>query len=114
MQSGNGIDLAAVYQLLTEVAQTVRGQEARLTGVEHKLNELVVAVNAHSRTLDELAVVANAHAGKIDDVAAGLGELRRAVHQYHDAVIGHGVELTRVEERVKRIEEHLRLDPLAI
>lgn len=88
MQSGNGIDLAAVYQLLTEMAGTLA---------------------AHDRRFDQLAAVANEHGRKIDDLAAGLQELRLAVMQYHDAVIGHGVELTRLGERVKRIEAHLAL-----
>jgi uncharacterized protein YoxC len=120
MQSGNGIDLAIIHQLLSEVAQTVRGHserfdgvEARLDGIEsrldshtRKLNELTVVVNDHSRKLDQLAAV-------VDDVAAGQRELRLTVYQYHEAVIGHGMSLTRIEERVKRIEEHLHLDPAA-
>ena len=72
MQSGNGIDLAAIHQLLTAVAQTVRGHserferiEARLDNHTEKLNELVAAVNRHSR--------------KMDDLSASLGELRLGV-----------------------------------
>jgi len=72
MQSSNGIDLAAIHQLLTEVAQTVRGHserferiEARLDNHTEKLNELVAAVNRHSR--------------KMDDLSASLGELRLGV-----------------------------------
>ncbi len=105
MQSGNGIDLAAIHQLLTEVAQTVRGHserferiEARLDSHTEKLNELVAAVNRHSR--------------KMDDLSASLGELRLGVQQYHSAVIGHGIELTGLAERVKRIEDHLHLGPV--
>ena len=74
MQSGNGIDLAAIHQLLTEVAQTVRGHserferiEARLDSHTEKLNELVAAVNRHSRKMDDLS------AG-----AAGLAEVGAA------------------------------------
>ena len=120
MQSGNGIDLAAIHRLLTEVAQTVRGHgvrfdrvEARFDGHEQKLNELVLSVNDHTRKLDELVAVVNEHSRKIDDLATGLNELRLAVGQYHDAVIGHGIELTRVGERVNRIEAYLKLDTTA-
>jgi hypothetical protein len=75
MQSGNGIDLAAIHQLLTEVAQTVRGHserfdriDARLDGIdarldrhEQTLNELVVTVNDYTRKLDQLTMIVNDH-----------------------------------------------------
>lgn len=111
MQSGNGIDLAVVYQLLTEVAQRVGAVETRLDSHTQKLNELAVAINDHNRKLDQLAAVVNEHSRKIDDVAAGLRELRLTVYQYHEAVVGHGVSLTLLDERVQRIEDHLHLDP---
>ena len=113
MQSGNGIDLAAVYQLLIEVAQTVRDHSGRFDRIEarfdshtQKLNELSVVVNDHTRKLDQLANV-------VDDVTAGLRELRLTVYQYHEAVVGHGIEMTRLGERVTRIEAHLNLDATA-
>lgn len=128
MQSGNGIDLAAIHQLLTEVAQTVRGHserfdrvEARLDSHTQKLNELTVGVNEHNRTLNELAAVVNEHSRKldhltavVDDTAVGLREVRLTLYQYHEAVVGQGMSLTRLEERVKRLEEHLHLDPAAV
>jgi hypothetical protein len=83
MQSGNGIDIAAVYQLLTEVAATVRGHSARLDGFDRKL----------------------------DDLAVGLSDLRAAVTNYHGAVLGHGIMLSELDERVRRIERHLKLEP---
>jgi hypothetical protein len=82
-RSGNGVDVAAVYQLLSEVAETVRGHSGRLDALDHKL----------------------------DDLAVGLSDLRAAVTNYHGAVLGHGVILSELEERVRRIERHLRLEP---
>jgi hypothetical protein len=38
--------------------------------------------------------------------------LRRAVVEYHSAVIGHGVIISELEERVRRIEQHLEMPPL--
>ena len=81
-RSGNGIDLGAVYQLLTEVAQTVRGHSARFERLEARL----------------------------DDVAVGLSDLRSAVTNYHGAVLGHGIILSELDERVRRIERHLKLE----
>jgi hypothetical protein len=38
--------------------------------------------------------------------------LRRAVIEYHSAVLGHGVLISELEARVRRMEQHLNLPPL--
>jgi hypothetical protein len=94
-QSGNGIDLAAIYQLLTEVS-------GRLDGHESKLNELIGAVNEHNRRFDAIRSV-------LDDLTHGQAELREALSQYHYSVVGQGIAVNRLAERVKLIEENLGL-----
>jgi len=47
---------------------------------------------------------------QLDDVAAGLSDLRAAVTNYHGAVLGHGIMLSELDERVRRIERHLKLE----
>ncbi|MGD0763117.1 MAG: hypothetical protein ABR929_07995 [Roseiarcus sp.] len=37
--------------------------------------------------------------------------LRRAVVEYHSVVIGHGVLISELEARVRRVEQHLGLPP---
>ena len=39
-----------------------------------------------------------------------ISTLRRAVMEYHSSTIGHGVLYSEIEERVRRIEQHLKLD----
>lgn len=112
MQSGNGIDLAAIHQLLTGVAQRVVSIEKRLDDHTLKLNELTVAANDHSGKLEALALLLNQHGRKIDGLTNGLDELRATVREYHSSVVGHWISLDRVFERVKRIEDHLRLGPI--
>ena len=75
MSGPNGPDIAAVYQLLTQVARTVTG-----------------------------------HDRKLDDLAAGLASLRDAVTHYHSSVLGHGMLISELDERVRRIERHLKLE----
>jgi hypothetical protein len=45
-----------------------------------------------------------------------LGEqisgLRRSVIEYHTSVIGHGVLISELEARVRRVEQHLNLPSL--
>ncbi len=38
--------------------------------------------------------------------------LRRAVLDYHTSVIGHGVIISEIEARVRRVEQHLNLPSL--
>jgi chromosome segregation ATPase len=38
--------------------------------------------------------------------------LRRAVVEYHSSVIGHGVLITDLEARMRRVEQHLELPPI--
>jgi len=37
--------------------------------------------------------------------------LRRAVMEYHSSAIGHGVLYSEIEERLRRVEQHLNLPP---
>ena len=108
-QSGNGVDIGAVYSLLTEVAESIRGHNVRLENVETKLNELVVVVNDHTRKFDEIAALLNQHGLNFADLSQGLTDLRDAVGQYHYSVIGQGIALNHLAERVSLLEAHLGL-----
>ena len=134
MSSGNGVDIGSVYQLLTEVAHTVAGHDRkldeiidrldghdrRLDGItdrldaqDRKLNEVIVVVNGHTAKLDELAVVVNRHDRKLDDLTTDIAGLREGLTHYHATVLGHGILYSEIEQRVRRIERHLKLDPAA-
>jgi hypothetical protein len=41
-----------------------------------------------------------------------ISGLRRAVIEYHTSVIGHGVVISELEARVRRVEQHLNLPSL--
>ena len=99
MQTGNGIDLAAVYQLLTEVAQTVRGHSGRFDHIEARLG-------SHDRRFEAID-------RKLGEMSADIAGLREAVTNYHASVLGHGIMLSELDERVRRIERHLNLEPTA-
>ncbi len=139
--SGNGVDIAAVYQLLLQVAETVGAHTRTLDGHtrtldahtrllhelshsvdEHrdKLNEQSAAINTLSRNVNEQRVVLNehtlllhAHDRKLDDLEHGQTSLRQAVTEYHSSVMGHGILISELDRRVRRIEDHLHLPPVA-
>lgn len=37
--------------------------------------------------------------------------LRRAVIEYHTSTIGHGILISELEARMRRVEQHLKLEP---
>jgi hypothetical protein len=43
------------------------------------------------------------------EVGEQVAGLRRAVVEYHSSVIGHGVLISELEARVRRVEQHLDL-----
>jgi ABC-type transporter Mla subunit MlaD len=97
MSGPNGPDIAAVYQLLTQVARTVAGHDRKLDDLSAEFVAVREVVAAHDR--------------KLDDLAAGLASLRDAVTHYHSSVLGHGLLISELDERVRRIERHLNLNP---
>ena len=97
MSGINGPDIAAVYRLLTEVSRTVAGYDSRLDSFDRKLDGIVARLADHDQ--------------KLDDLAAGLSSLREAVTHYHSTVIGHGILISELDERVRRIERQLKLEP---
>ena len=68
MSGVNGPDIAAVYQLLTQVAQTVSGHDRKLDELSTDMTGLRETVAGQDR--------------KLDDLAAGLVSLREAVTNY--------------------------------
>jgi hypothetical protein len=90
--SGNGVDIAAVYQLLREVADRVIAHDDRFAAIDRRF-------------------------GSIDrqfaEVRSDIAELRHTLTQYHSSVLGHGILISELERRVLPIEEHLHLPPVA-
>jgi hypothetical protein len=43
------------------------------------------------------------------DLSDQIGGLRRAVMEYHSSTIGHGVLFSELEDRLRRVEQHLNL-----
>jgi hypothetical protein len=113
MSEGNGTDIAAVYQLLTEVARMVAAHDQRFDAHDRRFDQIGRRFDEQQGKLNELITVVNGHSHKLDDLAAGLAGLRESLTHYHASVLGHGVLIGELEERVRRIERHLQLDPAA-
>lgn len=96
-QSGNGIDITAVYNLLMQMS-------ARLDSHDRKLDQLLAIINEHTRTLSD-------HTRQLDDLNAGVTGLRSDVGLYQEAVAAQGIHYSGLEDRMRRVERHLKLEP---
>ena len=93
--SGNGVDGAVVYGLLREIANTTVRLSEQVAALEHGVTVL-------QRDMIE---VKHELARKADK--DGIASLRQAVTAYHASVMGHGILISELDERVRRIERRL-------
>ena len=104
--SGNGVDLGHVVAMLQDVME---GQRTIIQS-QHSLidsnREIRTVLADQGRRLERVE-------GRLDRVDGGLDLLREAVTMYHASVLGHGVLISELDARVRRIEHHLNLPPAA-
>ncbi len=93
--SGNGVDLGAVYQLLSQVAEAVTRHDRGLEALGRDMAEMRRDMTGMERS-----------------IKADIADLRQTVTHYHSSVIGHGILISELEARMRRVEEHLNLPSL--
>ncbi len=97
--SGNGTDQGHIVAMLQQVMASLAEQGRVLHDQGRVLQE-------HSRALQE-------QGRKLDGLAEDVSSLRQTVTHYHGSVLGHAFLITELEQRVRRIENHLELPPSA-
>ena len=83
---------------LVRLENRVERLENKVEDVRSEVHSLRADVASDLMTMDK----------HLEERIAGL---RRAVMEYHSSAIGHGVLISELEERVRRIERHLDLAP---
>jgi hypothetical protein len=109
--------------LVLELLRGLRADVARLEtnmATKSELAELRTELKADLRSLradvaSDLATMRAENDAEHKATRKQLGDqiigLRRAVVEYHSVVIGHGVLISELEARVRRVEQHLGLPP---
>ena len=77
------------------------GNGADIAAVYQPLAQVARTVNEHTIKLR-----------KLDSFEEAVNGLRETLTQYHSSVMGHGILITDLEHRVRRIEDHLHLPPV--
>lgn len=80
--------------------------EVDISAVFHLLGNVAADIREHGKKIDVLT-------SDMADVKHGLAALDQRVAHYHAAVLGHGVLITELDERLRRVERHLGLPPAA-
>lgn len=98
MSEGNGGDIG---HLVAMVQSVLVGQDA----MRRELKADIAALRTdHGRKIDALAA-------DVADLRSQMTSMREALTQYHSSVIGHGLLITELDERLRRVERHLGLSP---
>ena len=95
--SGNGTDTGHIVSMLQQMMVSQNDQGRRLEGVANDLTALKRDVAGLERSMS--------------NVEADIRGLRQAVTEYHASILGHGFLLSELDDRVRRIEQHLNLPP---
>jgi len=100
--------------LILRLLREMRSQMATkddIAEVKNDISELRSEI--HSLRADVASDLATLDA-KIDRTRKDLSDqivgLRRAVVEYHTSVVGHGVLISELEGRLRRVEQHLNLE----
>ena len=103
---GNGADLGSVIAMLSGVLEGQQSAQAEMRLMRADIQEIKGVVNQHSLALAE-------HGRRLNDLTGRVSSLREAVTAYHASVLGHGVLISELDARVRRIEHHLNPPPAA-
>lgn len=89
------------------VLQLLRGIRGDVANLDAKVDFKVDQVRSELQSLR--ADVASDMLRMEKDTRDQIVGLRRAVIEYHSTVIGHGLLISELEARVRRVEQHLNL-----
>ena len=101
--------------------ELLRGLRAQMGELRVEMGELRAEMKADINSLradvasDLLAMQAKATPStrrRATRCANEFDGLRRQVFEYHSSVIGHGMLISELEVRVRRVEKHLDLPPI--
>jgi hypothetical protein len=101
------------------VIELLRGLRGDIGDVKGEVRTLKTEMRAQH---EEMATKSDLHSLRADvasdmltmqkDTRDQIVGLRRAVIEYHSGVVGHGLIISELEERVRRLEQHLKLPSL--
>ena len=118
--------MAEPENLVLMLLRDMRGEMAGMRGEMADMRGDIVDIRQQMATKSDLAEVRSELRSEMKslraDVASDMiamekrlgdriAHLNRAVLEYHSSAVGHGVLISEFEERLRRVEQHLKLPP---
>ncbi len=100
----------APENLVLSLLRDIRGEIGELRS-ETRSEFANVRVEVHSEMRSLRADVASDMIDLEKRLNAQIAGLRRAVMEYHSSTIGHGVLISELDERLRRVEQRLDITP---
>lgn len=106
--------LQMLRQMRAEIGEVRSSLSTKIDGLgaelRTKIDGLGTELRSEMRSLRaDIASDMIVNRKEVGDQIVGL---RRAVMEYHTSVIGHGIIISELEARVRRVEQHLNLPAL--
>ena len=108
--SGNGADMGSIVSMLGHLVEAV--DQVQRTQAEM----LAQAKRERDETRREFVSVRQDIASVRQEVASmrqEVASVRQEVAGYHSSVMGHGILITELDARLRRVEDHLNLPPVS-
>ncbi len=111
MVEPENIVLMLLREMRAEMAtkNDVAGVKGELASLKSDLKNDIADVRSEVKSLR--ADVASDMMSLEKRLSDRIAHLNRAVLEYHSSAVGHGVLISEFEERLSRVEQHLKLPP---
>ena len=100
-----------VLRLLQDMRADISGMRAEMSDMRTEMATKTELADLKSEVHSLRADVASDFVSTEKRLGDQITSLRRSVMEYHSTTAGHGLLYSEIEERVRRIEQHLKLDP---
>jgi chromosome segregation ATPase len=101
-----------VLELLRGLRTEIGGLKADVQSVKDELKatreEMATKADLNSLRADVASDLLNMQKETREQIVG----VRRALIEYHSSVVGHGILISELQDRVRRLEQHLNLPPL--
>ena len=101
-----------ILQLLRDMRAEIGGVRADMADLRSVAATKTDIADLRSEMTSLRADVASDMIDLRKDLSEQIVGLRRAVVEYHTSVIGHGIIISDLEARLRRVEQHLNLPTL--
>ncbi len=113
VSEGNGVDLGTIVAMLHGVLSAQETQGRKLDAQAARVDDQGRKTDSLATKLDVLTARVDDQGRKLDRLSGDVATLRQTVIEYHASVLGHGILISELDARLRRVEQHLNLPPAA-